>query len=94
MIRGVVEDITGNVVTVAIVEVNTSNERTPDNAFIPTGENREIEFIDDIPLVIFTRGASGIEESATSFSNISINDMLNLFYNEDGSIEKIQLVQR
>jgi hypothetical protein len=91
---GIVTEVSGQTVTVDIVEMNSTADRTAGNPYTSTGETREIEVMEDIELVSMTRGADGVAETPSSVGDISANDLLYLFYGKDGSLEKIRLMQR
>lgn len=91
---GIVTEVSGQSVTVEIVELNSTAGRTADNPYQSTGETREVQVTEEIELVSMTRGADGISEASASVSDISPNDLLYLLYGKDGVLKKIRLVQR
>lgn len=93
-VRGIVASVSGNTVTVDLIEVSGAEGRTAENPFTLTGESRTIELTKDVPIVTVIRGENGVTEVAAEAAAISKDDILYIFYNKDGFIEKVRLVQR
>lgn len=93
-VRGIVASVSGNTVTVDLIEVGGAEGRTAQNPFTLTGESRTIELTKDTPIVTAIRSENGISEVAAEADAISKDDILYIFYKADGSLEKVRLVQR
>ena len=93
-VYGIVASVSGNTVTVDLIEVSGAEGRTAQNPFTLTGESRTIELTKDTPIVTVVRGEDGVSEVAAEADAISKDDILYIFYKANGSIEKVRLVQR